>query len=82
MTSKVFRRGSFVGSEGLHAGGKKESGGGSGSNGATKMYDGDRPGERRRDDWDFEGAGESMYLGSWGSADGRLHGEEMGKARA
>jgi hypothetical protein len=37
----------------------------------TSMYDGSKEGERRLDDWE-EGAGESMYLGSLNSADGRL----------
>ena len=35
------------------------------------MYEGNTGLERRGDDWE-EGAGESMYLGSMGSADGRL----------
>jgi len=33
------------------------------------MYDGERPGERRGDDWE-EGAGESMYFGSLGVSEG------------
>jgi hypothetical protein len=37
----------------------------------TSMYDGSKEGERMMEDWE-EGAGESMYLGSLNSADGRL----------
>ena len=35
------------------------------------MYDGSKEGERMLDEWE-EGAGESMYLGSLNSGDGRL----------
>lgn len=35
------------------------------------MYDGSREGEKMMAEWE-EGAGESMYLGSMNSGDGRL----------
>ena len=66
VTSKVFKRRSTV-SESLNNG-KDGS--------ATKMYEGNTGLERRGDDWE-EGAGESMYLGSMGSADGRLERAEI-----
>jgi hypothetical protein len=66
VTSKVFKRRSAV-SEGI---GNGNGMGGNGEVTRTSMYDGSRPGESYRDEWDFEGGGPSMYMGSMGVSEG------------